>query len=328
MHVYDSVLDAVGHSPLIRLRRVGRGVRPTLLGKAEILEPGGSIKDRIGITMIEAAERAGRLKPGGTIVEPTAGNTGTGLAQAAAVKGYKCIFVMPDKVSEEKIALLKAYGAEVVLTPTAVAHESPESYYSVADRLTARDSRRLPAQPVRQQGQPRGALPDHRTRDLGADRGQGRRLRGRPGHRRHHQRRGPLPQGAEPRRPYRRRRSRRLDLLRRHAQALQGRGHRPELHPRDGRPRRDRPLGPRERPRRLPHRAAPGPRGGPAGRRLGRHGRLWRAAGGAGAGREQDHRRRCWPIPAATTSARSTPTTGCARTASWSASRPAASPTP
>ncbi len=136
MQIYDSVLEAVGHSPLIRLRRVGRGVRPTILGKAEHLEPGGSIKDRIGITMIEAAEQAGLLKPGGTIVEPTAGNTGTGLVQAAAVKGYHCIFVMPDKVSQEKIALLKAYGAEVVITPTAVSHESPESYYSVADRLT------------------------------------------------------------------------------------------------------------------------------------------------------------------------------------------------
>ena len=136
MQIYESVLEAVGHSPLIRLRRVGRGVRPTLLGKAEHLEPGGSIKDRIGITMVDAAEQAGLLRPGGTIVEPTAGNTGTGLAQAAAVKGYKCIFVMPDKVSLEKIALLKAYGAEVVLTPTAVAHDSPESYYAVADRLT------------------------------------------------------------------------------------------------------------------------------------------------------------------------------------------------
>ena len=136
MQVYDSILDAVGHSPLIRLRRIGRGVRPAILGKAEHLQPGGSIKDRIGISMIETAEQAGLLKPGGTIVEPTAGNTGTGLAQAACVKGYKCIFVMPDKVSQEKIALLKAYGAEVVLTPTAVPHESPESYYAVADRLT------------------------------------------------------------------------------------------------------------------------------------------------------------------------------------------------
>ena len=136
MRVYDSVLEAVGQTPLIRLTRIGRGVRPTILGKAEHLQPGGSIKDRIGITMIEEAERAGLLKSGGTIVEPTAGNTGTGLAQAACVKGYKCIFVMPDKVSQEKIALLRAYGAEVVLTPTAVPHESPESYYSVADRLT------------------------------------------------------------------------------------------------------------------------------------------------------------------------------------------------
>ncbi len=136
MQIYDSVLDVVGHSPLIRLGRIGRGVRPTILGKAEHLEPGGSIKDRIGISMIVAAERAGQLKPGGTIVEPTAGNTGTGLVQAACIKGYRCIFVMPDKVSEEKIALLKAYGAEVVITPTAVPHESPESYYSVADRLT------------------------------------------------------------------------------------------------------------------------------------------------------------------------------------------------
>src|SRR5437868_402888 len=136
MQVYESILEVVGRSPLIRLRRVGRGVRPTILGKAEHLEPGGSIKDRIGVTMIEAAERAGLLTPGGTIVEPTAGNTGTGLVQAAAVKGYHCIFVMTDKVSQEKIALLKAYGAEVVITPTAVAHESPESYYAVADRLT------------------------------------------------------------------------------------------------------------------------------------------------------------------------------------------------
>jgi cystathionine beta-synthase len=136
MKIYTSVLDLVGNTPLIRLERFARGVRPTILGKAEHLQPGGSVKDRIGVSMIEAAERSGQLKPGGTIIEPTAGNTGTGLVQAACVKGYKCIFVMPDKVSEEKIALLKAYGAEIVLTPTAVAHESPESYYSVASRLT------------------------------------------------------------------------------------------------------------------------------------------------------------------------------------------------
>jgi cystathionine beta-synthase len=136
MEVLDSFLDAVGNTPLVRLTKVARGVRPTILAKLEMLNPGGSVKDRIGLPMIEAAERAGLLKPGGTIVEPTSGNTGHGLAIAAAIKGYKCIFVMPDKMSQEKVALLRAYGAEVVITPTAVAPESPESYYRVADRLT------------------------------------------------------------------------------------------------------------------------------------------------------------------------------------------------
>jgi cystathionine beta-synthase len=132
----DSFLDATGETPLVRLRRVTQGVLPTILAKLEMLNPGGSVKDRIGLRMIETAEQAGHLKPGGTIVEPTSGNTGHGLAIAAAIKGYKCIFVMPDKMSQEKVALLRAYGAEVVITPTAVAPESPESYYRVADRLT------------------------------------------------------------------------------------------------------------------------------------------------------------------------------------------------
>jgi len=136
MRVMESFLDAMGDTPLVRLRRVTRGVRPAVLAKLEMLNPGGSVKDRIGIRMIEAAERAGLLKPGGTLVEPTSGNTGHGLAIAAAIKGYKCIFVMPDKMSQEKVALLRAYGAEVVITPTAVPPESPESYYRVADRLT------------------------------------------------------------------------------------------------------------------------------------------------------------------------------------------------
>ncbi|HXJ65047.1 MAG TPA: cystathionine beta-synthase [Actinomycetota bacterium] len=136
MEFLDSFLDAVGNTPLVRLRRVTQGVKPTILAKLEMLNPGGSVKDRIGTRMIEAAERAGLLKPGGTIVEPTSGNTGHGLAIAAAIKGYRCIFVMPDKMSQEKVALLRAYGAEVVITPTAVAPESPESYYRVADRLT------------------------------------------------------------------------------------------------------------------------------------------------------------------------------------------------
>src|SRR5258705_5653918 len=135
MQVLDTFLDAMGHTPLVRLSKVTRGVRPTVLAKLEMLNPGGSVKDRIGIRMIEAAERAGLLKSGGTIVEPTSGNAGHGLAIAAAIRGYKCIFVMPDKMSQEKIALLRAYGAEVVICPTAVPPESPESYYRVADRL-------------------------------------------------------------------------------------------------------------------------------------------------------------------------------------------------
>ena len=132
---HPTLLDLVGLTPLIRLDRVTRAAGATVLAKLEYLNPGGSVKDRIGLRMIEDAERAGRLRQGGTIVEPTSGNTGVGLAMAAVRKGYRCIFVMPDKVSQEKIRLLRAYGAEVVVCPTAVAPESPESYYSVSNRL-------------------------------------------------------------------------------------------------------------------------------------------------------------------------------------------------
>src|SRR6202162_2402311 len=132
---YPSVLELVGGTPIVRLDRISRDVPGTILAKLEYLNPGGSLKDRIGIAMIEAAERDGLLKPGGTIVEPTSGNTGVGLAMAAALKGYRCIFVMPDKMSQEKISMLRAYGAEVVTTPTGVEPDSPESYYSVSDRL-------------------------------------------------------------------------------------------------------------------------------------------------------------------------------------------------
>lgn len=132
---YPSVLELVGDTPIVRLDRIGRGVEPRLVAKLEYLNPGGSVKDRIGLAMIEQAEREGKLKPGGTIVEPTSGNTGVGLAIAAAQKGYRCIFVMPDKMSQEKISMLRAYGAEVVICPTAVEPDSPESYYSVSDRL-------------------------------------------------------------------------------------------------------------------------------------------------------------------------------------------------
>jgi cystathionine beta-synthase len=137
MPVLDSILDAVGRTPMVRLARLGRGLAPTLLGKVEYLNPGGSVKDRIALAMVERAEREGQLSVGGTIVEPTSGNTGAGLAIVAALKGYRAVFVMPDKVSAEKIALLRGYGAEVVITPTAVAPDSPESYYAVANRLTA-----------------------------------------------------------------------------------------------------------------------------------------------------------------------------------------------
>jgi cystathionine beta-synthase len=132
---FPTVLELVGRTPIVRLEKVGRDVAPELLAKLEYLNPGGSVKDRIGLAMIEAAERDGLLKPGGTIVEPTSGNTGVGLAIAAALKGYRCIFVMPDKMSQEKISMLRAYGAEVVICPTAVEPDSPESYYSVSSRL-------------------------------------------------------------------------------------------------------------------------------------------------------------------------------------------------
>jgi cystathionine beta-synthase len=132
---YPTVIDLVGNTPIVRLDRVSQDVPGTILAKLEFMNPGGSNKDRIGLAMIEAAERDGKLKPGGTIVEPTSGNTGVGLAIAAAQKGYRCIFVMPDKMSQEKISMLRGYGAEVVITPTAVEHDSPESYYSVSSRL-------------------------------------------------------------------------------------------------------------------------------------------------------------------------------------------------
>jgi len=132
---FPTALELVGKTPIVRLQKLGAKDGPELLAKLEYLNPGGSVKDRIGLPLIEAAERDGKLKAGGTIVEPTSGNTGVGLAIAAAIKGYRCIFVMPDKMSQEKISLLRAYGAEVVICPTAVEADSPESYYSVSDRL-------------------------------------------------------------------------------------------------------------------------------------------------------------------------------------------------
>jgi cystathionine beta-synthase len=134
--IAPSILTAIGRTPLVRLTHLARDVPAQVLVKLESMNPGGSIKDRVGVAMILEAERQGWLRPGGTIIEATAGNTGVGLAIAAAVKGYRCIFVLPDKMSSEKIRLLKAYGAEIVVTPTSVPPDSPESYNGVADRLT------------------------------------------------------------------------------------------------------------------------------------------------------------------------------------------------
>ncbi len=131
----DSLLDLIGDTPLVRLDRIGRDLPGQMLAKLEFLNPGGSVKDRPALAMIDAAEREGRLGPGGTIVEPTSGNTGVGLAIVAARRGYRCIFTMPDKIAAEKVALLRAYGAEVVVCPTAVDPAHPDSYYSVARRL-------------------------------------------------------------------------------------------------------------------------------------------------------------------------------------------------
>src|SRR5438132_987200 len=132
----ETILQSVGHTPLVRLRRVTEGLKAAVYAKVESLNPGGSVKDRVAMSMVTEAERRGWLRPGGTIIEATAGNTGVGLAMVAAVKGYRCIFVLPDKMSSEKIALLKAHGAEVVITLTNVPPDSPDSYNGVADRLS------------------------------------------------------------------------------------------------------------------------------------------------------------------------------------------------
>jgi cystathionine beta-synthase len=132
---YENVLDTIGWTPLIRLNQVTRGIRTPVYAKAEFFNPGGSVKDRIGLPIIERAEREGKLKPGGTIVEGTSGNTGVGLAIAAALRGYKCIFTMPDKMSQEKVRLLKAFGAEVIVTPTAVPPDHPDNYVMMAKRI-------------------------------------------------------------------------------------------------------------------------------------------------------------------------------------------------
>ncbi|MGH4025260.1 MAG: pyridoxal-phosphate dependent enzyme, partial [Pseudonocardiaceae bacterium] len=133
MHYAEHIVDLVGDTPLVRLNAVAQDVAALVLAKVEYLNPGGSVKDRIALRMVEAAERSGELRPGGTIVEPTSGNTGVGLALVAQRKGYRCLFVCPDKVGEDKRSVLSAYGAEVVVCPTAVPPDHPDSYYVVSD---------------------------------------------------------------------------------------------------------------------------------------------------------------------------------------------------
>ena len=221
--------------------RLGAGLTPQIVAKVEALNPGGSIKDRVAVALIEAAERDGLLQPGGTIVEPTSGNTGTGLAIAARLKGYRVIAVMPDKMSREKIDLLRAYGAEVVVCPTNVEPESPESYYSVADRLAAEIPGAFKPNQYFNPANPRGPLRVDRPRDLGADRRADHPPRRRRRHGRDDHRHRPLPQGAQPGPRGHRRRPRRLDLQRgerRRGQGLPRRGRRRGLLARDVRPRR------------------------------------------------------------------------------------------
>ena len=211
---YDNVLDTIGWTPLIRLNRVTRGIRTPVYAKAEIFNPGGSIKDRIGGPIIEQAEREGRLKPGGTIVEGTSGNTGVGLAIAAALKGYKCIFTMPDKMSQEKVRLLKAFGAEVIVTPTAVPPDHPDNYVMMAKRIAHETPNAILANQFYNDANPQAHYDTTGPGDLGADRGAHHALRLRRGNGRHDHRRRALSQGEESEDSDHRRRSGRIDSRR------------------------------------------------------------------------------------------------------------------
>ncbi len=206
-----------------RRRRPG----PAVLAKVEYFNPGGSVKDRIALAMVEAAEASGELRPGGTIVEPTSGNTGVGLAIVAAQKGYRCLFVCPDKVSQDKISVLRAYGAEVVVCPTTVSPGHPDSYYSVSDRLAAETPGGWKPEPVRQPGRTRSRTTARPARRSGPDRRADHPLRGRHRHRRHDLRHRPLPQGGVRRPgPGHRRGPGGIGVLGRHRPALPGRGRR------------------------------------------------------------------------------------------------------
>jgi hypothetical protein len=242
MRIADSVVDLVGGTPLVRLNRVIAPGAATVAAKLEFLNPGGSVKDRIATRMIDAAEASGALQPGGTIIEPTSGNTGVGLAIVAQQRGYKCIFVCPDKVSRDKQNTLRAYGAEVVECPTAVPPDHPDSYYSVSDRLV----RETPGgwKPD-QYSNPEGPRSHYETTgpEIWADT-DGKVTHVRCRHRRHHLGHRPLPEGGvRGAGPHRRRRPRGIGLLRRDRTALPRRGGRRGFlagHVRPDRLRRDR----------------------------------------------------------------------------------------
>ncbi len=280
--IKESILDAIGGTPLVRLSRIGAGLTSQLVAKVESLNPGGSIKDRVAVALIEAAERDGLLRPGGTIVEPTSGNTGTGLAIAARLKGYQVVAVMPDKMAREKIDLLRAYGAKVVVCPTNVPPDSPESYYSVSDRLAAEipgafkpDQYSNPANPAAHYAstgpelwEQSGGQVTHLVVGVGTGgtiTGTARYLKER-----------------NPDLDRRRRRPRRLDLHRPdrgRRQGIPGRGRRRGLLAADVRSVRRRSLGPRQRPRLVPRNAPPGDDRGHPGGWLVRHGPARRARG-------------------------------------------------
>ena len=189
MQFVEHVADLVGNTPLVRLGPVAAGIAATVLAKLEYFNPGGSVKDRIALRMVEAAEASGELKPGGTIVEPTSGNTGVGLAMVAQRKGYKCVFVCPDKVSEDKRNVLRAYGAEVVVCPTAVEPDHPDSYYQrvrPAGRARSTAAGSPTSTPTCRTRE--SHYLQHRARAVGADRRADHALRGGHRHRRHDQR--------------------------------------------------------------------------------------------------------------------------------------------
>ncbi len=256
------------------------------------MNPGGSVKDRIGLRMIEAAEREGLLRPGGTIVEPTSGNTGVGLAMVAALRGYRMIFVMPDKMSQEKISLLRAFGAEVIVCPTAVDAESPESYYSVSDRLAEEIPGAFKPNQYANAANPKAHYDTTGPEIWEQTGGDARRACDLGRHGRHDLRLGPLPEGAEARPARRRRRSGGLDLLVREHASVPGRGHRRGLLAGDVRPDPGRRVRHRVRPRLVPDGAADGPRGGHARRRLGRDGGACGPRDRRPVRPRRDHRRR------------------------------------